>query len=246
MDYLNQGSLMSLIVIIAGLGAILFIIGIVEDRREGKQTLPRSSLLALGSVLTLVLVLLGFWAWWNHTHPPAASQQRADHAALVAAQERWAKRSFTDYRLVLERRILDVTCTQEIDVAAERVVKVLYSNCPEPTGASDIFSPSTYLLGCRPQGQPSRPCPPPPMTVTELFQTIAAYVQTRHCGVNGCACDGWRIYRVAYDVQLGYPLHMEPTMRLKHPSPRGPCTVMGELGWDPIITVRQLVPEPVP
>jgi hypothetical protein len=96
---------------------------------------------------------------------------------LNAARQRWARRSFSHYRMVLEYGEMGY-CRQSIDVKDQHVVTLLQNTC-------------------------SQPAP----TVEELFDRIEQDIRRLNgrCGTNGCGCDGTFVVSATYDSQLGYP-----------------------------------------
>jgi hypothetical protein len=128
-------------------------------------------------------------------------------------QARWARRTFTHYRLDYHISGL-VDCSVEADVEAE----VVSSSQTTPLGGGFCAI----------------------MSVTGLFERIDKLAEGPRCGPNGCGCDGPITMEVVYDDSLGYPHLIErqvrPDLRWQyfeywvHQMVQGGCTAVGYLG----------------
>jgi Family of unknown function (DUF6174) len=129
---------------------------------------------------------------------------------LAAAQQRWAARPFSAYRLVVDVHAFG-SCHYDVEVRDEQVVKIFQRSCLQPAP-----------------------------TVTDLFRVVGASLQEQECGPNGCGCDGPIGVDAAYDAQLGYPTNLaariKPEYRWryldywKRQFLGGGCTLIGWVG----------------
>jgi hypothetical protein len=80
-------------------------------------------------------------------------------------------------------------------------------------------------------------------TIEDLFAFVENLNKARHCGANGCECDGPFIMDVVYDTKYSFPQKANPTydsmalwmyrIDLMKPG-KGFCTMLGNLGigWE--------------
>src|SRR4051812_24035693 len=107
---------------------------------------------------------------WPQTH----------HAQRLAAQELWAARPFTNYRVTIAIERMQQVCVQELEVRDERA-QAINDTC-------DI----SWLSS---------------MTVPRLFEFSSWMEHAPDCypSSGNCSCERVRIGRIVYDPQLGYP-----------------------------------------
>lgn len=114
--------------------------------------------------------------------------QRFESWRFELARQRWAARSFTEYRLEIERRISYPfssrveACRQILEISGTEVRQVVAGTCA------------------------------PGVSVDAVFERFAPYVDRpvlwHRCGHGGCACAVTRVSAV-YDRELGYPRLIE-------------------------------------
>jgi Family of unknown function (DUF6174) len=102
---------------------------------------------------------------------------------LVKAQKRWEKQAVFHYRLNINYS--HINCQQQVEIKDEKVIGVRQNTC------------STIL----------------PQTVTQLFQQIELFADSKKCGPNGCVCDGPIGVNAIYDTQFGYPRQIEISLK---------------------------------
>jgi hypothetical protein len=146
----------------------------------------------------------------------------SDTHDLANARGRWAARTFSRYRLVVDSYEL-LPCFYEVEIHDEHVATVFQSTCP---------------------GQPP--------TVSSLFAMIARTLDRHQCGPNGCECDGPIGVDAVHDAQLGYPhqliIRSKPERRWLYAGYwmkmvlGGSCTTAGHIGEK--IRVVSLTPLP--
>lgn len=131
---------------------------------------PRKSAWLIVSLTAVGLFGLAAGGLWLALNARLPAQE------LVAAQKRWAARSFSNYRLSIELRSdTGFVCKQDSAIANETIVATFQNTCPRT-----------------------------PRTITALFAEIKALAAMRRCR-GGCACDGEVLVYADYDKQLGYP-----------------------------------------
>ena len=108
-------------------------------------------------------------------YAPGASAA-AGARELSRAEQRWAARRLSSYRLVLQAASW---CRTDVEVRGEQVTRVFESTClGAPRTVGELFDRVRQLAGDDDQ----------------IF-----------CAPNGCECTEQRFVRVDYDPQLGFP-----------------------------------------
>jgi len=102
-------------------------------------------------------------------------------ARRAAAQNRWAARPFSVYRLALRVEFLNRVCFQELEVQGERIQQIVNDTCRVSWFSS--------------------------LTISRLFDISQRLEQAPTCypDAQPCACRLLRLGSIDYDAQLGYP-----------------------------------------
>jgi Family of unknown function (DUF6174) len=96
---------------------------------RSQLTLRQRILLMAGMLVLAAFGAIG-WLLWPQT-------SWAQEQVLLAAERRWAARSFGHYQLQIE----DKRCPQNIEIRNERIIKVAPNRCDAPPRAiSDLFT----------------------------------------------------------------------------------------------------------
>jgi hypothetical protein len=116
-----------------------------------------------------------------------AYRQSASALSFIMAQETWAARQPSHYRMTVEQDGLGgfPICQQQVEVKDETIVRVLSNTCE----SGDI------------SGEP--------LTISQIFALFRADAIDRTCGPNGCSCDGIIQVDATYDPIVGYPRWIE-------------------------------------
>jgi hypothetical protein len=92
------------------------------------------------------------------------------------AQQRWAKRGFSHYRVVLQA---PSWCRMDLEIRNERVVAVYQNSCPTPPqSVTDLFG---------------------------MVSRLNSQADRVYCAPGGCECTEQRFANTVYDAQLGFP-----------------------------------------
>jgi Family of unknown function (DUF6174) len=105
-----------------------------------------------------------------------ASYNSPQIAALDAAQQRWDRRSFSHYRLTIEREQMVHKCQQSLEIRNEKIVAVL----------EDV-------------------CHTDPLSVSGLFTLLRNDLTPSICDDEACLCRTLYQISPTYDESLGYP-----------------------------------------
>lgn len=138
---------------------------------------------AILTAALLLFALVGVLSALPHTAP-------AD-PARVAAEQRWAARAISDYRMRVQEQMGAFTCLQDFQVAQNRVQRVFQNDCTHP----------------------------PSWTATSLFRWVAQLEQpdsSCYPSDRVCTCRVLEATRATYDPQLGYPTQVVYTWTLEY------------------------------
>lgn len=148
---------------------------------------PTQSLLRRALFLGGFLILPGFLAFMAVLWPSTYQAQR------LSAQARWAARSFSGYRIMVQIKYANTTCFQELEIRDEQVQRLFHDTCK-----------MSWLSS---------------LTVARMFQLSERIEFAPECYPSSepCPCQRTRVGFVDYDAELGYP-HVISYRRLVRPN----------------------------
>jgi len=136
--------------------------------------LNRSALLRRAALISAVVLLAGWVAMslFGARTPSAIARTES----WEQAQRRWAARSFTHYRMVMQA---PSWCRMDLEIQDERVVTVHQNTCPSaPQTVTELFT---------------------------LVKRLDSLADRTYCAPDGCECTEQRFANAVYDAQLGFP-----------------------------------------
>ncbi|MEO1290384.1 MAG: DUF6174 domain-containing protein [Chloroflexota bacterium] len=141
------------------------------------------------SVILVVLLLSGIaWIVIRATNSPSAmayaEEQHAIHEeAYENAIRLWESHNLNDYRYNINTGSRN-DCVVEITIEEAVVIQQSLVN------EEDCYSGLVDV----------------DYAISTIFSEIKAMLDRKHCGANGCICDGYQIFRVEYDETYGFPM----------------------------------------
>jgi Family of unknown function (DUF6174) len=141
----------------------------VDVIKLNRPSLARRAALASAVLLLVALAAIGLFG----ARVPSAV---ARTESWQQAQQRWAARPFTHYRMVMQA---PSWCSMDLEIQDERVVEVHQNTCPSaPQSVTELFS---------------------------MVKQLNDQADRTYCGPVGCECTEQRFANTIYDAQFGYP-----------------------------------------
>jgi len=174
------------------------------------------------TLLTLIFCILLslFIQWPNYAAPEQYWDEKAKE--IQNRTQVWSEQKITRYKMGIQFSYIS-RCAKELVIENDKVVQVIKDDCTQ----SDFSKFNT---------------------IDDLFALLKAEIDSKHCGPNGCDCDGPSISDIVYDEKYKFPKmatpasHPEERWRFEKHSLILPddffgrrfCTLLGEfeIGWN--------------
>jgi hypothetical protein len=183
-----------------------------------KNRTKKITLILILSVFLVLPLLVWYIFIWNE--PVNVGARKAERlfqahkqeqlSALADNQSKWDKQNITNYFMNVE--VISTSsnggppdsqhdnCIITIEFRSGAAVNVPENTCGERDYTLGDWENTPWL-----QLFPDLTAPP---NMGKIFSKMKTVLAERWCGPNGCNCDGFYMYSVAYHPMLGYPQHI--------------------------------------